>query len=232
MTALSLARAAAISALALALSACGSVRPARMTLPDDLAARSEAIDLPTLTTGREGAADVLGRRLQFERSGGMLALFDDFAVTQRAALRYSLGHGSGDTSAANCAVRRRTVSIGIVEWTAKPLSLFCEFTPAGVRLDVEEHRAGLGTQKISRLGRLAVGDKNLTVRSVHHIEGALFEVAHPIGYVISDLGRPVAAVEINGRRPRLYLPTRDDATRQASLHALLALVLLWDVADG
>lgn len=232
MTLSSLPLAAATIALTLGLGACANIEPARMALPEGLAARSEAVDLPKLTTGRQGSADVLGRHLQFERSATRLALFNEFSVAERSALRYSLGDGSNDASTANCAVRRRTMAIGIVEWTAKPLALFCDFSPTGARLVLDEQRAGLATLKVARQGRLTVGGRTLTVRSVHQAQGALLELAQPIGYVIEDAGRALAAVETNGRAPRLYLPVDDAALRQATLQALLALALIWDVANG
>ncbi len=221
-----------ILALALFLGGCGTVESARVALPEGLAERSDIVELPKIGTGRHGRADVLGQTLQFERSASRLALFDDFSVAQRSALRYSLIGGSGEPTVADCSVRRRTMAVGIVEWTAKPLTLACHFTSTGARLNLDEHRPGLGTLKIDRRGQLSVGGRNFSVRSLHRAQGGLFELAQPIGYVVEDLGRPVAAVETNGRRPRLFLPTDDPGLRQASLHALLALALMWDVGDG
>lgn len=219
-------------ALALLLSACGTVRTARMALPQGLADRTDVVALPQLGSGRRGNADVMGQALQYERASSRLALFEDFSVAQRSALRYSLADGSHDPSAAHCAARRRNLSAGIVDVTAKPLTLWCEFTPTGAHLNLDEHRPGLGAHKVERRGQLTLGGRTLTVHSVHRPAGSLFELAQPMGYVIEEGGRPVAAVEINGPSPRLFLPVGDTPLRQASLHALLALALIWDVANG
>ncbi len=219
-------------ALAVLASACNTLQPARMALPDGLAARSEVIELPRLSGGARGRTQVAGQALTFERTATRLSLFDEGLLHQRSALRYALDGDATTRGEANCSQRRRSLSFGVIEWTAKPLALFCDFAPSGVRLDLEEHRPAIGTQKIARRGLLRVGDRRLSVRSVHQAEGALFETAQPLGYVIDDLGQPIAAVDIAGRAPRLLLSTTDPALRQASLQTLLALALIWDPTEG
>lgn len=225
-------RIAALLTIAAVAAGCAAIEPARMQLPDELSDRSEVVELRGLGSGRQGSAELLGQTLAFERSASRLALFGDFSIANRAALRYSLTASGGESTAANCSVSRRTMAIGIVEWAAQPLTLQCEFAPSGTRLEMQESRPPVGTLKVERRGRLVAVGRTLTVRSVHQAEGAMIELAQPVGYLIEDGGRVLAAVDVaNSRRPRFYLPMGDPLLRQASLQALLALALMWDATD-
>ncbi|WP_418315486.1 hypothetical protein [Piscinibacter sakaiensis] len=160
-------RIAALLTIAAITAGCAAIEPARMQLPDELSSRSEVIELRGLDSGRHGSAELLGQTVTYERSASRLALFDDFSIANRAALRYSLIAAGGETTTANCSVSRRTMSIGIVEWAPKPLTLQCEFAPSGTRLELQESRPLVGTLKIERRGRLVAGGRTLSVRSVH-----------------------------------------------------------------
>lgn len=224
-------RAAILLCTAFLLSACVTLQPARMTLPDGLAERSELIELRGLGSGQRGSSEWPGHALRFERDATRLALFDELAVTDRANVRYALT-APGGTSQASCGMRRRTSGAGVVSFIAKPLAFHCDFAPALGQLALYESQGGVRTLKAAREGELRWAGRTLRLRSVHTVQGAIIDVAQPIGYVVEDGGRAVAAVELNGTRPRLFLPRGDAALRSASLHALLAVALLWDPAEG
>lgn len=212
-------------ALAL-LAGCGAIQPARMSLPEDLAMRSERIELHGLGVGTQGRAPVLGRTLWFERSASRLSLFDDLARTDRSALQWRWGEV--DTVRADCRSRRRAHAVGIVEVVGRPLEIECRFEPDGSRLTLAETRASTRTLTSERRGELALGGARWTVRSLHRPQGAMIDVAQPLGYVVEEAGRAVAAVELQGSRPVLHLPPAPDPRRDQVLPALLALALLWD----
>lgn len=208
------------------LSGCGAIQPARMSLPADLAARSERIELRGLGAGTQGSAPVLGRTLSFQRSASRLSLFDDLARTDRSALQWRWGSEPAVT--ADCRAKRRTNAIGVVEVVGKPLEIDCRFEPEGARLILQETQGSTRTLRSERSGQLTVGGIRWSVRSIHTPQGSVLDVAQPLGYVVEDAGRPLAAVELQGTRPVLHLPPPADPRRQQVLPALLALALLWD----
>lgn len=216
---------AAIASLAL-LAGCGAIQPARMGLPDGLDSRSERIELRGLGAGTRGQAPVLGRTLWFERGASRLSLFDDLVRADRSALQWRWGET--DTVRADCRSRRRTHGAGVVEVVGRSLEIECRFEPDGARLTLTETRGSTRTLRSERRGDFAQGSQRWTVRSLHRAEGALIDVAQPLGYVVEDGGRALAAVELQGTRPVLHLPAAGDPRRAQVLPALLALALLWD----
>lgn len=208
------------------LAGCGAIQPARMSLPAELSTRSERIELGGLGAGTRGHAAVLGRPLSFERRASRLSLFDDLSRSDRSALQWRWG--GADTASADCRTRRRSHALGVVEIVGKPLEIECRFEPGGGRLTLAETRASTLTLKRERRGEFTTGDARWTVRSLHRAQGAVIDVAQPLGYVVEDNGRPFAAVELQGTRPVLHLPAADDARRERVLPGLLALALLWD----
>lgn len=212
-------------ALAL-LGGCAGVQPARLDLPHDFATGVERVELQGLGAGTRGQAPVLGRTLWFDRSASRLSLFDDLARIDRSALQWRWS--GSDTAQADCRSRRRTHTAGIIEIVGRPLEIACRFEPSGDRLTIWETGSATRSLKQERRGELQLGDVRWTVRSLHRAQGAAFDVAQPLGYVIEDGGRAVAAVELRGTRPVLHLPPADDPRRARSLPALLSLALLWD----
>lgn len=217
----------AAGALALTLlSGCGAIQPARMSLPAELAAGSERIELRGLGAGTQGSAPVLGRTLSFERSASRLSLFDDLVRTDRSALHWRWGET--DTVRADCRSRRRSNTVGIVDIVGRPLEIDCRFEPDGARLTLAETRTSTRTLTSERRGEFVLGNTRWTVRSLHRPEGAAIDVAQPLGYVVEEAGRAFAAVEQQGTRPVLHLPPANDPRRSQVLPGLLALALLWD----
>lgn len=208
------------------LAGCGAIQPARMSVPDEVAARNERIELRGLGAGTQGRAPVLGRTLWFERSASRLSLFDDLARMDRSALQWRWGEI--DTVRGDCRSRRRSHAAGIVEIVGRPLEIECRFEPDGARLTLAESRASTLTLASERRGEFALGSTRWTVRSLHRPQGAVIDVAQPLGYVFEDAGRAFAAVELQGTRPVLHLPPVGDPRRDQVLPGLLALALLWD----
>lgn len=208
------------------LSGCATIEPARMSLPAELAAGSERIELRGLGAGTKGSAPVLGRTLSFERSASRLSVFDDLVRTDRSALQWRWGEI--DTVRADCRSRRRSNTVGIVDIVGRPFHIDCRFEPDGAVLTLAETRASTYTLRSERRGEFVLGTTRWTVRSLHRAEGAAIDVAQPLGYVVEEVGRAFAAVEQQGTRPVLHLPPADDPRRSQVLPGLLALALLWD----
>ncbi len=216
-----------ISAVA-ALSGC--VTAARMAVPAELAARSERVEVSGLGAGTQGRAQLLGQTLAFTRSASRLSLFDDLQVTDRGRVEYTLGAEGREPEAVRCRMRQRSLTLGLVNFDAKPFAFECEL--AGATLSLQEPRDGVRTLKAERRGELRFDGRSVALRSVHEVQGSALPLAAPIGYVFEEGGRSVGAVEINGTRPVLMLPAGDAALRQRVLQASLALALLWDPAGA
>jgi hypothetical protein len=83
-----------------------------------------------------------------------------------------------------------------------------------------------------RGGTVRFEDLELSVRSVHDLQGSPIPLAAPIGYLFEAGGRPVGAVEVNGDPAVVFLPdAADPRARRAVLYASIALALLWDPAN-
>lgn len=211
-----------------ALTAC--VTAAKMVVPAELAARSDRVEVAGLGAGTQGRTSVLGQSLEFTRSASRLSLFDDLQVSDRGRVDFSLTPPGQTPQSARCRMRQRSITLGVVNFDAKPFAFECELS--GAALSVQEARGGVRTLKAERRGELRFDGRSVALRSVHEVQGGALPLAAPIGYVFEEGGRAVGAVEINGTRPVLLLPGGDAALRQRLLQASLALALLWDPAGA
>jgi hypothetical protein len=217
-------------ALAAFAGLAGCVSAARMAMPAGLESRSERIEVSGLGAGTQGRTQVLGQALVFTRSASRLSLFDDLQVSDRGRVEYTLAAEGRESASVRCRMRQRSLTLGLVNFDAKPFAFECEL--AGATLSLQEPRAGVRTLKAERRGELRFDGRSVALRSVHEVQGGALPLAAPIGYVFEEAGRSVGAVEINGTRPVLMLPVGDAALRQRVLQAALALALLWDPAGA
>lgn len=82
----------------------------------------------------------------------------------------------------------------------------------------------------ARAGRVRFNGVELAIRSVHRFEESRWPMSDPLGYVLEQDGRVVAALDATGGRKRLAL-TRDPDARDAALVAGVALALFWAPGD-
>jgi len=211
-----------------ALTAC--VTAAKMMVPGDLAARSDRVEVSGIGAGTQGRTSVLGQTLEFTRSASRLSLFDDLQVSDRGRVDFTLSTPGQPPQSARCRMRQRSLTLGVVNFDAKPFAFECELD--GAVLSMQEPRGGVRTLKAERRGELRFEGRSVALRSVHEAQGSALPLAAPIGYLFEEGGRAVGAVEINGTRPVLLLPAGDAALRQRLLQASLALALLWDPAGA
>lgn len=199
---------------------CAGLPAAQMALPATLSAqRPEPVQ--GLGGARSGSFTLAGQEGRFERSASRLALFDGAL----AADRFSASYSSAGVSA-RCRARETTGQIGILAGSPRPYELHCSFSGA---LQGELVLAGevSGTE---RRGRASLGGVALELRSVHRAQGSPLPLAEPLGYLITQQGQPVGAVELNGT-PRLWRPA-GGAAQAAVTNAGLALALLWPGQGG
>lgn len=215
---------------ALALTACAGLPAARMALPAPLAGVPHET-LAGLSGGTRGTFRLPGAEGRYERSATRLDLFE-VVRRERASARTTLRWADGREAKLDCVGRELSASLGVLSGRVQPWALRCE-GGAGTVLELSDTGglvgAGAGTRN-ERQGRLDFPGGRLELRSVHRVEGSPLPLEAPIGYVVSQGGRPVGAVELNGLTPRLWRPPAGDALHEPVTLALLALALVWDPA--
>lgn len=212
--------------------ACATPQPARMALPAEL----QGVEPERI----EGAGGARGGQVrlgsfdaQFQRSAERLGLFDDALSRDRASFRLSWRLEKGDPVDLSCKGRQTDFTIGIVTGAVRGWSLECRPSgngaPATGSLRLEGRAAAAGT-RMERAGSWTEGTRTFEIRSVHRIDGSPLPQSAPFGYVLSHQGTAVAAVELNGSRPRVWRVAGDAALREAVTPPLVILGLLWDPA--
>jgi hypothetical protein len=139
---------------------------------------------------------------------------------------------------ADCGVRERTVTLGIVSFKPKPMSFSCNLSGGTAalagRIELQEAAEGLGGMMMrqERRGELVLEGRRIGIRSVHDIDGSPIQMGTPIGYLFELDGRPVGAVEVNGSPVIRISHAADACTRRAVVIGALALGLFWDPANS
>lgn len=219
----------AVAAASLLASGCAAIRPAQMQLPPALAAAAPE-PVQGIGGGRSGNFRLGDAQGRFERRGDRLALFETW-VRSSADVSYTLTRADGSEVAASCRGRQAELTAGIVQGRAQPFELVCTWRGSDAQLRLSDPSgfagAGAGTRN-ERRGVLSAGGVQIELRSVHRIEGSSLPLTQPIGYVFSQGGRDIGALEVNGNPPRLWRPAAGDALREPVTLAALALALLWD----
>ena len=92
-----------------------------------------------------------------------------------------------------------------------------------VFLELQETTDG-PINRYERRGRIELDGEAVDIRSVHHLAGTKLPTSTPIGYVFEQRGRPVGAVELNGRPALVVEPgASPQLERTLTLAALAAM---------
>lgn len=224
--------AAALALLAawLALGAgCAALPAAELALPAPLGDQP-ATRLQGLGGGREGRFHAAGLTVQYRRGADRLALLDALVQRDRAWTRATLRHDDGREGRLDCQGRQLALQLGVLAGAAQPWSLRCVLDGAvhgTLQLQADSRQTG---PREARHGQWQGDGVTLAVRSLHEWVGAVLPSAAPAGYLLLEGERPVGAIELQGGSPRVWLPAAAAPQREAALHALTALALLWDPA--
>lgn len=220
------------------LAACATVQPARMALPAGLSDH-EALPVSGIGGDRRGTFRAGEYQGTFERSDTRLAVFDPLYERRGGRTTVALFGPAGEGPVkADCSVRERTITLGIISFRPKPMSMGCAIAgdmPGSTgRLELQEATEGLGGMMMrhDRRGELVLAGSTLRIRSVHDLAGSPIQIGTPIGYLFEQDGRPVGAVEVNGSPTIRISRSADAATRRAVLIGALALGLFWDPANS
>jgi hypothetical protein len=220
---------ALLAAAVLALSGCASLPAAEVALPAPLASqtpeRIEGIGL-----GRKGGFTVGDARGTFNRGRDRLELFG-IVNWDSAKTRYALTLADGAGTEAACKASAVEVAWRVLAADAKPFSFACEWRGARSAQLTVNAPALAADMKAERTGRFSMNGTSIEVQSLHEVRGSSVPLEAPIGYLFSQGGRPVGAIELNGSTPRLWRPAAGDALHEPVTLAALALALLWDPVD-
>lgn len=218
---------------ALVLAGCAS---AQMRLPDNLA-RASRVEFEGIGGWRSGnytAGDYAGR---YERSSDRLSYFDTVTESRGHSAFTLAGPDQPEAIEGRCRMRESSLDLGLVEVTTRPMAYRCTFTAAGRPLDAslelqEVIGGGTAATRYERRGQATLGGETVAMRSVHHLAGTSMPVLTPIGYVFEQHGRPVGAVELNGRPALMIEPGASPELRRTLMLAALALGVFWDPANA
>ena len=217
---------------ALLLAGCAT---AQMRLPENLAAatRTEFTGIGGWRSGDYTAGAYAGR---YERSADRLSFFGTLNEARGHSQFTIAGPGMPEAIEGRCRMRESSVDLGLVEVTTRPMAYRCEFS-AGERestawLELQEDNGpGTPINRYVRYGRIELEGETVDIRSVHHLAGTSLPVSTPIGYVFEQRGRPVGAVELNGRPALVIEPGASPELRRTLTLAALALGVFWDPAN-
>lgn len=219
-------RASASLCAILTVVACAGIPTAQMDLPAELSgAQALALPVPGTRSGRFDLSEALGGgSVRFERSADRWSFFDTVAF-DRAMLNVRWQSGSTVAREQQCWLRRTALHAagGAVE--VQPVRLTCDGD--GTRLELQ---AKHGARQIGRTGNVTSGAQKLEIRSAHRIQGTPLSQDEPVGYVLLEEGRPVAALDLLNVRPTLHLGPSAPALRQTVVEAALLLALSWGPA--
>ena len=207
----------------LMLAGCAS---AQMSLPNNLASaeRTEFKGIGGWSKGHFTAGAYSG---SYERSATKLSYLIPL-VENRGHSEFTLESAGGEPLEGRCRMRENSVDLGLVEVTTRPMAYRCEL-PAGF-LELQEVTGG-HINRYERRGRIELSGEAVDIRSVHHIEGTVLPTSTPIGYVFEQNGRPVGAVELNGRPALMVEPGASPQLAHTLTVAALALGVFWDPAN-
>lgn len=232
-----------IAATALLLTATAASAGERMRGFDQLASRSERIDLTGLSGWHKGQF-----RLGESGPGGKYSILSQRDRGDGESARYGgssftlAGPGIDGSYAGRCSFeqvnaedrfRAGRLKLTLTERLV-PLRYRCTFERNGETigaLDLYEVAPQGAPIQQARAGVASFGDRQLDLRSEHYFERGRLPGASPLGYRIEDRGAEIAAVDLNGGRKRLALPA-DPELREATLLSSIALALFWDPGDG
>ena len=207
----------------LLLAGCAS---AQMSLPNNLAAadRTEFVGIGGWAKGEFTAGGYTGT---YERSATKLSYLIPL-VENRGHSEFTLESATSEPLEGRCRMRENSVDLGLVEVTTRPMAYRCDLL-AGF-LELQEVTGG-HINRYERRGRIELAGEAVDIRSVHHIEGTSMPTSTPIGYVFEQHGRPVGAVELNGRPALMVEPGVSPKLAHTLTVAALALGVFWDPAN-
>lgn len=230
-----------LTILLLCLSA-SALTVARMELPADFQAQAAPLRASGFGGKNKGSFVFTGHSGEFTRGESRLGIFDPLYVSSKGKSSFSFREdGTADAISAECAMKKGTVSIGVITFDPKKMSYQCEFRQGnrllGARFILGQPKAAgfkaALLAKDARAGEAIILEQQLTIQSVHRYKGTELQSSAPTGYLLQSGDRAIAAVELTDVNPTFYLlPDLPDDLRRSALLASLALAVLRDPANS
>lgn len=217
-------RALASTAAALLAAACAGITVATMELPPALA-QAAPVTLQGIGHGRSGRFEFDHGEVSYRRDATQLSLFG-LVARGRAAVDVQWRPQGAEARTLRCKARRVEITRPTISATVQGLQQHCD-GDHGVTLTLTERVAAFGARR-EREGEYRAPGLTLRVQSVHRLQGAALAVEEPAGYLVTHEGRPVAALDLSGGRPRLWRGDLAGALRAAVDETVLVLALAWD----
>ena len=219
----------ALSAVTLLCTGCSSLPPASIEPPAVLADQSPH-RIAGLGGARQGQLNVAGWHGPYRRGADRLSLFSDAATFVWADASGELRTDDGREMRWQCRGRQAGVGGHVVQLPVRPWNLRCEVRGAVVA-DLVINADATAVVEDRRSGEWEASGRRWRIESLHRWAGTPLISQTPTGYVLrSDDGLPVAALELNGPNPRVWLPTQDPALQAQAVMATVRLAAVWDPA--
>ena len=219
---------------AIVVAGCATIQAARVTVPATLQAQSTWWTIDGIGGMPQGQFTVGPYQGKFTRSASRTSFFDALYERMDASVTFELaGPSLGRPLRADCRMRERSVTLGVVSFSPRRLAYRCEFTidDGGPErwFELQEQRETLESLgRRTRIGSLNQASSQWMVSSLHDLEGAALPLAQPAGYLMEREGRPMALVELLGL-PRLLMDEAlSDESRTIVVASALSLALLWE----
>lgn len=215
---------------------------ARIDVPAELEASAERLPVAGFGGRNRGSFEFEGYEGEFTRGESRLGIFDPLYVANRGKSSFTLRRkGSGEQVGGSCRMEKNALTIGIVTVDPKKMSYVCEIRASGqahtARLVLGQPKAAGFKERLlakdRRHGELQLYGHYLTMQSVHGYKGTSIGSQSPVGYLLLQGDRVVAALELTDVNPTIII-ARDMSTevRETVLTAALALAVLRDPADS
>lgn len=215
---------------------------AQMDLPPDFAAQAERSSISGFGGRNKGTFALDRFKGEFTRGESRLSLLNSAYVSSKGKSSFTLrGENSDEIISGSCVMKKGAVTIDIVTFDPKKMSYQCDFTNAGqmlgARLVVGQPKAVGAKEKLLakdlRRGEANVFNQHLLIESVHHYRGSRLQSQAPVGFLLRQGDRVVAALELTDVNPTLLVvPNISGDLRNGILATALALAVLRDPADS
>jgi len=215
---------------------------AQIEIPAELDASAERLPVAGFGGHNKGSFEFAGYHGEFTRGESRLGVFDPLFVANRGKSSFTLRRiGSSDSISGSCRMEKNALTIGIVTFDPKKLSYVCDLRASGgahsATLVLGQPKAKGFKQRFLakdlRRGELQLNGQYLTMESVHNYKGTSLGSQSPVGYLLMQGERVVAALELTDVNPTIIV-ARDLSTdlRESVLAGALALAVLRDPANS
>jgi len=219
-----------------------AVTVAQIELPADFAAQAERTSIKGFGGHNKGKFRFGDFHGEFRRGESRLSVLDSVYVSNKGKSSFTLRDmDAREIVSGDCQMKKGAVTIDVVTFDPKKMSYQCDFRRAdellGARLVVGQPSAeGLKEKMLAkdlRRGESVLFEQHLGIESVHQYKNSKFQSQTPLGYLLLQGDRVVAAIELTDSNPAFFmLPELSSAQQDSVLATVLALAVLRDPANS